>query len=66
MMGEKKVKVADVARETGIHRGTVTRLYQETAARIDIEAMDSLCEYFQCKIGDIFEYVETTDGEEED
>lgn len=26
LMGERKLKVVDVARETGINRGTITRL----------------------------------------
>jgi putative transcriptional regulator len=33
MMGERKLKIADVARETGLHRNTITLLYNETANR---------------------------------
>lgn len=33
LMGERKLKISDVARETGINRGTITRLYHETAVR---------------------------------
>jgi putative transcriptional regulator len=42
-MGERKLKIIDVARETGLHRNTVTLLYNETAARVDLEAIDKLC-----------------------
>lgn len=55
-MGEKKLKIADVARDTGINRGTITRLYHETAERVELEAMSKLCEYFECELGDLFEY----------
>ncbi len=54
-MGENKMKIADVARETGLNRNTITLLYKETASRIDLEAMDKLCELFNCEVGDLFE-----------
>jgi len=57
MMGEHKMKIADVARDAGLHRNTVTLLYNETATRIDIEAIDNLCKLFQCKVGDLFEFI---------
>jgi putative transcriptional regulator len=56
LMGEKKVKIADVSRDTGINRGTLTRLYQETAERIDLEVIDKLCDYFSCEAGDLLEH----------
>lgn len=57
LMGERKLKIADLARDTGINRGTATRLYYETAERIDIEVIDSLCRYFNCLVSDLFEYI---------
>lgn len=59
LMGDKKMKIADVARETGIHRNTVTALYKETAQRIELDAIDALCELFDCSVGELFERVET-------
>lgn len=58
MLGERKIKIADVARDTGIHRGTITRLYQETAVRIELETLEKLCAYLECSIGDLLEYRE--------
>lgn len=57
LMGEKKLKIVDVARETGLNRNTVTLLYKETAQRIDLEAIDKLCELFECEVGDLLEKV---------
>jgi len=54
IMGEKKLKISDVSRDTGINRGTLTRLYQETAERIDLEVMDQLCDYLDCDVGELF------------
>jgi len=57
LMGERKLKVIDVARETGLHRNTITLLYNETATRIDIETVNKLCALFGCEVGDLFEFV---------
>lgn len=59
LMGEKKLKIVDVARETGLNRNTVTLLYKETAQRIDLDAIDKLCELFECEVGDLLEKVDS-------
>jgi len=60
LMGERKVKIADVARGIGVNRNTITLLYYEKAKRIDFEVLDKLCQYFNCSVGDILEYKEET------
>jgi len=62
LMGERKLKIADLARDAGINRGTATRLYYETAERIDIEVINSLCKYFNCSVSDLLEYVPDSDA----
>lgn len=57
LMGEHKMKISDVARFTGLNRSTVTALYNESAVRVEIEAIEKLCELFNCQVGDLFEYV---------
>ena len=57
MMGERKMKIIDVARVTGIHRNMITLLYRETATRIDVDAIDKLCALFNCSVGELIEYV---------
>ena len=52
------MKIADVARETGLNRNTVTLLYKETAQRIELDAIDKLCELFECEVADLLERVE--------
>jgi putative transcriptional regulator len=58
MLGEHKLKITDVARATGIDRGTLTRLYHETAEKYDREVLDTLCRFFGCQPGDLFEHVQ--------
>ncbi|MDQ4425344.1 helix-turn-helix transcriptional regulator [Thalassolituus sp.] len=57
LMGERKLKIVDVARETGLNRNTVTLLYKETAQRVDLDAIEKLCELFGCDVGELFEKV---------
>ncbi len=57
LMGERKLKISDLARDTGINRGTATRLYHETAERVEMDVINTLCQFFNCKVEDLFEYL---------
>jgi len=57
MMGERRLRIADVSRQTGLHRSAITSLYEDKAARIDLVTMNKLCQLFDCKLGDLLEYV---------
>ena len=56
-MGQHKLRVSDVARLTGLNRSTVTALHRETATRIELPALESLCALLKCGIGDLLEIV---------
>lgn len=58
LMGRNKLRISDVARLTGLNRSTVTALYNETATRIELPAVEQLCQLFECSVGDLFELVE--------
>ena len=55
LLGEKKLKISDVAKDTGINRGTITRLYHETAVRVEFDVLEQLCVYLGCDIADLLE-----------
>jgi putative transcriptional regulator len=55
LLGERKLKISDVARDTGINRGTLTRLYYETAERVELEVMDQLCDYFKISLPELLQ-----------
>jgi putative transcriptional regulator len=59
MMGERKMRIADVARETGLSRATLTLLYKETAQKVDLEAIEQICILFNCSVSDLLELVPT-------
>ena len=58
IMGEKRIKIADVVRDTGINRGTVTRLYHEQAERVELEVLSKLCVYLECDVGELLELID--------
>jgi putative transcriptional regulator len=58
LMGRDKLRIADVSRRTGLNRSTITALYRETAARVDLPAVEQLCRLFNCQVGDLFEFVD--------
>ena len=55
LMGERKLKVIDVARDTNLNRSTVSALYYEKAERVELNAIEKLCRLFDCTVGDLFE-----------
>lgn len=59
LLGARKLKVADVVRDTGINRSTLTRLYHETTSRIDFETLETLCRYLECDVGELLEVVDS-------
>ena len=58
MMGRHKMRIADVARETGMNRATVAALYWERAERINLDVIERLCVLFACQPNELFELVD--------
>lgn len=54
LLGQKKLKVAEVARDTGVNKNTLHRLYNETATRVDMEVIENLCLYLEVSISELF------------
>jgi putative transcriptional regulator len=57
LLGERKEKIADVQRATGLARNTLAGLYREDVARIDLATLEALCKHFECEVGDLLEFV---------
>lgn len=62
LMGRDKLRISDVSRITGINRSTISALYRETAVRVELPAIEQLCELLHCEVGDLFELVIVDDG----
>ena len=60
LMGEKRLKIADLVRDTGLSRTTVSRLYHEDSERIDLDTLEKLCRYLNVEIADVLEITDDT------
>ena len=49
LLAEKRLKVADAVRETGISKTTLHKIYNDQSTRIDFDTIDKLCEYLDVK-----------------
>lgn len=57
IMGEKRLKIADVARMTGLHRNAIARLYNEETGGIQWDTLERLCKALDCSVADLIEYI---------
>jgi putative transcriptional regulator len=53
ILGEKRLKMADVVRETGLAKGTVHALYHDRVTKVDYKVLDKLCAFLDCEVGDV-------------
>ena len=57
IMGEQKLKVAELSRKSGISRYALYELYHERTKGIGFETLAKLCQALDCSVGDLLEYV---------
>ncbi|CAM4129707.1 helix-turn-helix transcriptional regulator [Psychrobacter arenosus] len=57
LLAERRLKVADLIRMTGISKSTMHKIYNEQTTRIDFETMDKICEALDIDVGDLYTYV---------
>ena len=57
ILGAKRLKMSDIARETGLAKATVHALYHDRVQKVDYRVIDKLCAALNCQPGDLFEYI---------
>ena len=57
MLGEKRITQAELARQTGIRPSTINDIYNEMTERLNINHLDKICEYLNCDITYLIEYI---------
>jgi putative transcriptional regulator len=55
----KRLTFDELAKATGIHRTTLSKIANIRSYNTTTDNIDRLCKYFQCQVGDLMEYVET-------
>ena len=53
LLAERKLKVADLVRSTGINKSTLHKLYNDESVRIDFETIDKICIALDVEVGDL-------------
>ena len=53
LLAERRMKVADVARETGMSKTTQHKLYNGQSTRIDFETIEKLCLLLNVEVGEL-------------
>ena len=57
LLWNKRLKMADVVRMTGISKTTVHAMYHNRVTKVDYGVVDKLCTALECCIADLFEHV---------
>ena len=57
ILGEKRITQAELSRQTGIRPSTISDIYNEMSERLNVEHLDRICEYLDCNINDLIEYI---------
>jgi putative transcriptional regulator len=56
ILGEKKMKMADLSRQTNINAHAIADLYYERAKAVYFDTLDKICEALGCSISELVEY----------
>ena len=53
----RRVEIGEVAKGSGVHRSTLSRIINGRGTNVTTANLSSLCRYFGCALGDLAEYV---------
>lgn len=51
------ITINEVAKASGIHRATLSKIAHDPDYNTGTDNLDRLCRYFECSIGEIVEYI---------
>ena len=60
----QRVTIEAVAKATGVHRTTLSKIANTIGYSTTTEILDALCNYFDCEIGDLAEHIKDNPSEE--
>lgn len=56
LLAERRLKVSDLVRMTGMSKTTLHKLYNGQSTRVDFETLDKICGVLDVEVGDILSY----------
>ena len=59
----RRVTIDEVAKETGVHRTTLSKIANQKGYKTNTEVLAKLCQFFKVEIGQVAEYLEEDAGQ---
>ena len=59
ILGERKIKISELARSIGCDYCALNRFYNGNIQFINIELLDNICKELDVNVGEILEYIPT-------
>ncbi len=57
LLGERKMKMSELSRATGISKNTLSDVYYEKVKAVRYDTLDKLCEALGCTVGELIEHL---------
>jgi len=57
LMGEKRIKLSELQKLTGLSINTIRRLYYDTTNTISFNTVEKLCDALECTTQELLEYI---------
>lgn len=54
ILGRRRLKISEVAKETGIPRNSLTAIYYERYTCVNLNTVEKLCDFLDCSVGEMF------------
>lgn len=61
LMDEKNINRNKLSKATGIRSGTLNNLQTSQMKQIPVDSVEKLCDFFQCGINDLFDFIKDED-----
>lgn len=58
----RRVTIDEVAKETGIHRTTLSKIANQKGYKTNTEVLGKLCEFFGVEVGKVAEYLDNDEA----
>ena len=58
ILGEKKMKMSELAKQSGVSKTTILSLYHEGAKGVTFEVLSKIGTALNCELSDLLEFIE--------
>ena len=57
LLGERRMKIAELSRQTGVSQHALLKLYHEKLDGVRFDTLEKICKVLSCQVSDLLEYV---------